>query len=200
MARRRGRRPRRPDRRDDRHASPAGRAGCCGDLLRPTAARSSCCVVAVLVENAARLSIPLLVAKGIDVGIPPIRERRRPRAAAGRSSASCSSRRSSRRSRATSSWCGPGRSARTSCSRSGSACSGTSSGSARRSTTRYTSGPGDLAADLRRRRDLRDARDRLRRPDHRGADPGRHRRCCCSSSTCKLGLVALLCGPVPGLG
>ena len=44
-------------------------------------------------------------------------------------------------------------------------------------------GPGDLPADLRRRRDLRDARDRLRRPGHRRADPGRHRRSCCSSST-----------------
>ena len=37
-------------------------------------------------------------------------------------------------------------------------------------------GPGDLPADLRRRRDLRDARDRLRRPGHRRADAGRHRR------------------------
>ena len=35
--------------------------------------------------------------------------------------------------------------------------------------------PGDLAADLRHRRDLRAARDRLRRAGHRRADPGRHR-------------------------
>ena len=42
---------------------------------------------------------------------------------------------------------------------------------------------GDLPADLRRRRDLRDARDRVRRPGHRGADPGRHRRAAARSST-----------------
>ncbi len=36
-------------------------------------------------------------------------------------------------------------------------------------------GPGDLPTDLRRRCDLRDARDRLRRPRHRRADAGRHR-------------------------
>jgi ATP-binding cassette subfamily B protein len=43
------------------------------DLLRPYRRVVKLLLVAVLVENAARLSIPLLVAKGIDVGIPPIR-------------------------------------------------------------------------------------------------------------------------------
>ena len=37
--------------------------------------------VAVVIENAARLSIPLLVALGIDVGIPPIQRGQQPRAA-----------------------------------------------------------------------------------------------------------------------
>jgi ATP-binding cassette, subfamily B, bacterial len=45
-----------------------------GDLLRPHRRVIRLLIVAVLIENAARLSIPLLVAKGIDVGIPPIRE------------------------------------------------------------------------------------------------------------------------------
>jgi ATP-binding cassette, subfamily B, bacterial len=44
------------------------------DLLRPYSRVLKLLMIAVLVENAARLSIPLLVAKGIDVGIPPIRE------------------------------------------------------------------------------------------------------------------------------
>jgi ABC-type multidrug transport system fused ATPase/permease subunit len=45
-----------------------------GDLLRPYRRTLKILLAAVLVENAARLSIPLLVAKGIDVGIPPIRQ------------------------------------------------------------------------------------------------------------------------------
>jgi ATP-binding cassette, subfamily B, bacterial len=45
------------------------------DLLRPYRKPLRLMLVAVLIENAARLSIPLLVAKGIDLGIPPIRER-----------------------------------------------------------------------------------------------------------------------------
>jgi ABC-type multidrug transport system fused ATPase/permease subunit len=44
------------------------------DLLRPHRKPLRWMLVAVVVENAARLSIPLLVAKGIDEGIPPIRE------------------------------------------------------------------------------------------------------------------------------
>jgi ATP-binding cassette, subfamily B, bacterial len=44
------------------------------DLLRPYHRALKFLAVAVLVENAARLSIPLLVAKGIDVGIPPIQD------------------------------------------------------------------------------------------------------------------------------
>jgi len=43
------------------------------DLLTPYRRVVKLLIAAVLVENAARLSIPLLVAKGIDVGIPPIR-------------------------------------------------------------------------------------------------------------------------------
>jgi ATP-binding cassette, subfamily B, bacterial len=42
------------------------------DLLRPYRRVLKLLIVAVLIENAARLSIPLLVAKGIDKGIPPI--------------------------------------------------------------------------------------------------------------------------------
>jgi ATP-binding cassette subfamily B protein len=43
------------------------------DLLRPHRKPLRLMLLAVVIENAARLSIPLLVAKGIDVGIPPIR-------------------------------------------------------------------------------------------------------------------------------
>ena len=43
------------------------------DLLRPYRRALKLLMIAVVIENAARLSIPLLVAKGIDVGIPPIR-------------------------------------------------------------------------------------------------------------------------------
>ena len=45
-----------------------------GDLLRPWRRALWLLVVVVLVENAARLSIPYLVKEGIDVGIPPIRQ------------------------------------------------------------------------------------------------------------------------------
>jgi ATP-binding cassette, subfamily B, bacterial len=44
------------------------------DLLRPYRRVVKLLMIAVLVENAARLSIPLLVAKGIDQGIPPIQQ------------------------------------------------------------------------------------------------------------------------------
>src|SRR4051794_22803291 len=44
------------------------------DLLRPHRKPLRLMLVAVVIENTARLSIPLLVAKGIDLGIPPIRE------------------------------------------------------------------------------------------------------------------------------
>ena len=53
---------------------------------------------------------------------------------------------------------------------------------------------GDLAPDLRRRRHLRDARDRLRRPGHRRAHAGRHGGLLLFLDV-RLGLVALLCGP-----
>ncbi|MBO0845534.1 MAG: ABC transporter ATP-binding protein [Nocardioides sp.] len=45
-----------------------------GSLLRPYRGVLKVLMIAVVVENAARLSIPLLVAKGIDVGIPPIQQ------------------------------------------------------------------------------------------------------------------------------
>jgi ABC-type multidrug transport system fused ATPase/permease subunit len=45
-----------------------------GELLRPWRRALWLLVVVVVVENAARLSIPYLVKEGIDVGIPPIRE------------------------------------------------------------------------------------------------------------------------------
>jgi ABC-type multidrug transport system fused ATPase/permease subunit len=44
-------------------------------LLRPYKRAIQVLVLIVLVENAARLSIPYLVKEGIDTGIPPIRER-----------------------------------------------------------------------------------------------------------------------------
>jgi ATP-binding cassette, subfamily B, bacterial len=44
------------------------------DLLRPYRRVVKLLMIAVLIENAARLSIPLLVAKGIDKGIPPIQQ------------------------------------------------------------------------------------------------------------------------------
>jgi len=44
-------------------------------LLRPYKRAIQALVLIVLVENAARLSIPYLVKEGIDTGIPPIRER-----------------------------------------------------------------------------------------------------------------------------
>jgi ATP-binding cassette subfamily B protein len=44
------------------------------DLLRPYRGQLRLLLAAVLLENAARLSIPLLVALGIDRGIPPIRD------------------------------------------------------------------------------------------------------------------------------
>ena len=57
---------------------------------------------------------------------------------------------------------------------------------------------GHLAPDLRRRRDLRDARDRLRRAGHRRADPGRHRRTAAlPRPQARAGRAVLR--PVPGL-
>jgi len=44
------------------------------DLLRPYSRLIRWLIVIVVVENAARLSIPYLVKEGIDTGIPPIRE------------------------------------------------------------------------------------------------------------------------------
>lgn len=43
-----------------------------GGLLRPYATTVSLLAIVVVVENAARLSVPLLVQRGIDHGIPPI--------------------------------------------------------------------------------------------------------------------------------
>ena len=45
-----------------------------GELLAPYKRAIQILVLVVLVENAARLSIPYLVKEGIDNGIPPIRE------------------------------------------------------------------------------------------------------------------------------
>src|SRR5512141_102335 len=65
----------RDDLTDETNAKLAGRSRrLLGDLLRPYRRALKLLAIAVVVENAARLSIPLLVAKGIDVGIPPIRE------------------------------------------------------------------------------------------------------------------------------
>ncbi|MGV0852034.1 ABC transporter ATP-binding protein [Mycolicibacterium phlei] len=43
-----------------------------GSLLRPYRAVIAVLAVVVVVENAARLSVPILVKRGIDIGIPPI--------------------------------------------------------------------------------------------------------------------------------
>ena len=43
-----------------------------GDLLRPYATTVALLAIVIVVENAARLSVPLLVQRGIDHGIPPI--------------------------------------------------------------------------------------------------------------------------------
>ncbi len=45
-----------------------------GSLLKPYAASVAVLALIVVVENAARLSVPLLVKRGIDLGIPPILE------------------------------------------------------------------------------------------------------------------------------
>ena len=45
-----------------------------GDLLKPYATALKWLMVIVVIENAARLSIPFLVKVGIDSGIPPIAE------------------------------------------------------------------------------------------------------------------------------
>ena len=45
-----------------------------GDLLRPYSTAIKWLIVIVVIENAARLSIPYLVKVGIDSGIPPIQE------------------------------------------------------------------------------------------------------------------------------
>src|SRR5882762_10525290 len=47
-----------------------------GSLLRPYATTVALLAIVVVVENAARLSVPLLVQRGIDHGIPPIVEGR----------------------------------------------------------------------------------------------------------------------------
>jgi ABC-type multidrug transport system fused ATPase/permease subunit len=65
----------RDDLTDETNAKLAGRSRrLLRDLLRPYHRALKLLAIAVVVENAARLSIPLLVAKGIDVGIPPIRD------------------------------------------------------------------------------------------------------------------------------
>ena len=43
-----------------------------GELLRPYRRIAWLLLLAVLIENAARLSIPWLVQRGIDLGIPPL--------------------------------------------------------------------------------------------------------------------------------
>src|SRR5690348_6162747 len=43
-----------------------------GSLLRPYRATVALLALVVVVENAARLSVPILVQRGIDHGIPPI--------------------------------------------------------------------------------------------------------------------------------
>ena len=63
-----------PGEESERH-TPAPRHGSrrlLGELLRPHRARVALVVAVVLVENAARLSVPWLVGLGIDRGLPPI--------------------------------------------------------------------------------------------------------------------------------
>ena len=172
-------------------------------LARPAARRTGAAIWVlvgiVLVENAARLSIPFLVKEGIDPGIPPIQRHGDPSRCSSIVGAGAGRDARSRRSPATCSSSGPGRIGQDVLFE------------VRRRVFRHFQapqpgvprrlhlGPGDLPADLRRRRDLRDARDRLRRPGHRRAHPGRHRRRCCSSSTSSSALVALLLRAVPAL-
>ena len=145
------------------------------ELLTPYKRAIQILVAIVVVENAARLAIPYLVKEGIDTGIPPIARRRRPRAAPAHRGADAGG-------HADPGGGAPAVPGAVRPDRPGHplraappgvpALPGAQPGLPRR----LHLGPGDLAADLRRRRDLRDARDRLRRPGHRRADPGRHRR------------------------
>ena len=45
-----------------------------GSLLRPYSTTVALLAIVVVVENVARLSVPLLVQRGIDHGIPPIND------------------------------------------------------------------------------------------------------------------------------
>ena len=145
------------------------------DLLRPHRRVLRLLGIAVVIENAARLSIPLLVAKGIDVGIPPIRDHDdvrplveivaivlarddHPGDLAQHLPGALGQDRPGHPLRDPAAGLPPLPAAQPGVPRL------------------LHLGPGDLPADLRHRRDLRDARDRLRRADHRRPDPGRHRR------------------------
>jgi ATP-binding cassette, subfamily B, bacterial len=60
---------------DSERLTPAPRHGSrrlLADLLRPHRGRLALAIVVVVLENAARLSLPWLVARGIDRGLPPI--------------------------------------------------------------------------------------------------------------------------------
>ena len=168
-----------------------------GDLLRAAPAASCCCSpVVVLSRTPPGCRCPCLVRSGIDRGIPPIlagggtaravRDRRR--SLLGAVVLQAVSRRSFLRAVRPDR---PGRAARAAAPGVPRTSSGSSVGLPRPLHLR----PGDLPADLRHRRDLRAARDRLRRPGDRRAHPGRRRRSCCSRSTSQLGLVALVCFP-----
>ena len=145
------------------------------ELLTPYKRAIRILIAVVVVENAARLAIPYLVKEGIDTGIPPIRadDNLEPlflivgADARGHADPGAGA-------TAVPRPVGPGRPGRAlrAAAPGVQALPGAEPGLPRG----LHLGPGDLPADLRRRRDLRDARDRLRRTGHRRADPGRHRR------------------------
>ena len=176
MARARQGRRRRGRRADDRrHDSAAARSGCCASSCAPYKRAIQLLVAIVVVENAARLAIPYLVKEGIDTGIPPIRESDNLEPllvivgivlVATITQAVARQLFLVRSGKIGQDMLFEIRAAGVP------ALPGAEPGLPRG----LHLGPGDLAADLRRRRDLRDARDRLRRPGHRGAHAGRHRR------------------------
>ena len=152
------------------------------DLLRPHRRALKLLMIAVVIENAARLSIPLLVAKGIDVGIPPIQQDDNLQplfVIVGFVLLATIIQAISRNIFLVRSGTDRPEHPLRDPAAAVPPLPATEPGVPRLLHVR----PGDLPPDLRRRRHLRDARDRVRRADHRGPDPRRHRRCCCSSST-----------------
>ena len=152
---------------------------CCG----PTRTVVALLAIVVVVENAARLSVPLLVQRGIDHGIPPIVD-------GGSSRELLADRR-----RAVRRGAGAGHQPDVLPAPVGADRPGGATGVApqdlsalpapRRGVPRPLHlRPGGGPLDQRRRSHPGHAGDRVRRPDHRGPDAVSARRCCWSCSTC----------------